>query len=302
MRYRKIIIFTVLSFLLLCVLAFFGLRIREVEVEGGSYYSKPEIVRSAMADPYSYHTLYFLAKSRLRGVPCLPFVQEIEVEWKRFDRITLHVYDKSISGCVKYMGQYIYFDKDGIVLQSLSKPMEGVPVVTGIKFGKFIVSQAFEVEDPELFNIIMNLSQLISHYQVKTDQIRFDGRDVTLYSGKVQVHLGKRDFYDDALAALASVLDKTSRKDLGGTIEMERFEPGDKIILKQNTPVQKKGNSEQEGDSDILPEGDETGQLDDSTSQEGDETGQLDDSTSQEGDESGQLDDSASQEGGESEQ
>lgn len=229
-------------------------------MEGGEYYSEQEIIRSALADPYSDHTLYFLVKSRLRGVPCLPFIQEIEVEWNRFDSITLHVYDKSISGCVKYMGQYIYFDKDGIVLQSLSKPMEGVPVVTGIKFGKFIVSQAFEVEDPELFDIIMNLSQLISHYKVKTDQIRFDGRDVTLYSGKVQVHLGKQEFYDDALAVLASVLNKANRKNLGGTIEMERFEPGDKIILKQNSPIPKK-NSEQEGEGSVqdgsVPEGDE---------------------------------------------
>lgn len=221
---------------------FFGARIRTVKVEGSRIYSDQQIIQSAMADKYAYHSLYFLIESRIRGVKCLPFTQEIEVEWHGISSITLHVYDKTISGCVKYMGQYIYFDKDGIVLQSLNKTMDGVPVVTGIKFGKFAINQAFDVDDDTLFETIMNLSQLISHYQVAVDQIQFKGKKVYLYSGKVKVSLGEKSFYDDDMAALSSVLAKTSEKKLSGTINMERFQPGDKIILKTNDPVDSKSN------------------------------------------------------------
>lgn len=232
MKYIKIIGGVILGLFLIIAGVFWFLRITDVKVEGGEIYSDQEIISSAMSDKYDYHTLYFLAKSKLGRVSCLPFVQEIDVEWKSPAAIVLHVYDKTISGCVKYMGQYIYFDKDGVVLQSLAEPMDGVPVVTGIKFGKFTLNEAFEVKDSSLFETIMNLSRLIRHYKVQVDQIKFDGKNVTLYSGKVEVYLGQKEFYDDDMAALASVLKKTNKKGLAGTIDMENFNSGDRIILK----------------------------------------------------------------------
>ncbi|OKZ83877.1 MAG: hypothetical protein BHW06_05120 [Clostridium sp. 44_14] len=232
MKHIKIIGGVILGLFLIIAGVFWFLRITDVTVEGGEIYSEQEIISSAMSDKYDYHTLYFLAKSKLGRVSCLPFVQEIDVEWKSPSAVVLHVYDKTISGCVKYMGQYIYFDKDGVVLQSLAEPMDGVPVVTGIKFGKFTLNEAFEVKDSSLFETIMNLSRLIRHYKVQVDQIKFDGKNVTLYSGKVEVYLGQKDFYDDDMAALASVLKKTNKKGLAGTIDMENFNSGDRIILK----------------------------------------------------------------------
>lgn len=232
MKHIKIIGGVILGLFLIIAGVFWFLRITDVTVEGGEIYSEQEIISSAMSDKYDYHTLYFLAKSKLGRVSCLPFVQEIDVEWKSPAAIVLHVYDKTISGCVKYMGQYIYFDKDGVVLQSLAEPMDGVPVVTGIKFGKFTLNEAFEVKDSSLFETIMNLSRLIKHYKVQVDQIKFDGKNVTLYSGKVEVYLGQKEFYDDDMAALASVLKKTNKKGLAGTIDMENFNSGDRIILK----------------------------------------------------------------------
>lgn len=232
MKHIKIIGGVILGLFLIIAGVFWFLRITDVTVEGGEIYSEQEIISSAMSDKYDYHTLYFLAKSKLGHVSCLPFVQEIDVEWKSPSAVVLHVYDKTISGCVKYMGQYIYFDKDGVVLQSLAEPMDGVPVVTGIKFGKFTLNEAFEVKDSSLFETIMNLSRLIRHYKVQVDQIKFDGKNVTLYSGKVEVYLGQKEFYDDDMAALASVLKKTNKKGLAGTIDMENFNSGDRIILK----------------------------------------------------------------------
>lgn len=253
-RFKKIIAIPA-AFVLGMALAFLVLQIREVRVEGSKFYSEQEIIQSAMSEKYSYHALYFFVKSRLGGISCLPFVQEIDVEWRGLDKITLHVYEKTISGCVKYMGQYVYFDKDGIVLQSLVDTMEGVPVVTGIPFGKFTLNQAFEVEDPTLFDSIMNLSQLINHYHVKVDQIRFHGKEVTLYAGKIQIYLGQKDFYDDDIAALSSVLKKAGRKGFSGTINMERYEPGDKIILDSNDTVQDTGAEDGSGDGQDSEDG-----------------------------------------------
>ena len=227
---RVIIVFVGIAVVFLAV--FFTLRIRTVQVKNSEIYSDEQIIGEAMADKYSYYTIYFWLVSHFGKVSCLPFTQEIEVEWNRFDSITLHAYDKTISGSVKYMGQYVFFDKDGIVLQSLPEPMDGVPVVSGIQFGKFTINEAFDVEEEGLFDVIMNISRLISHYKVPVDEIRFEGDEPRLYSGEVIVKLGKKDFYDDDMAALASVLKKARRKKLAGTINMEHYQSGDKIILK----------------------------------------------------------------------
>ncbi len=246
MRRYKGLMLIPLVLVLIVVLLFFTLRIQEVTVEGTKIYSQEEVVAHSMSGRFSNHTIYFWLLNRFKGVECLPFTQEIDVEWHSYNKITLHVYDKKISGCVKYMGQYVYFDKDGIVLQSLSDPMEGVPIVTGIEFGKFTMNQAFDVEDDSLFDTIMDLSLLIDHYNVQVDQIRFQKKKVTLYSGKIQIFLGEKQFYDDDLAVLSSVLQKANEEGMGGTIDMEHFEPGDKIVLKTNNNGQKQNDNSNE--------------------------------------------------------
>ena len=55
-----------------------------------------------------------------------------------------------------------------------------------------------------------------------------------LYSGKVRVFLGKKDMYDDELAALSDVLKTTAKRNLKGSIDMSDYHSGDKIILKKN--------------------------------------------------------------------
>ncbi|MCI5502014.1 MAG: cell division protein FtsQ/DivIB, partial [Lachnospiraceae bacterium] len=162
--------------------------------------------------------------------------------------VTLHVYDKTISGCIRYMGQYVYFDKDGIVLQSLSEHKNGVPIVTGIMFGDFTVGKAFDVDDDSLFEAIMNVSQLISYYNIDVSQIHVNKGEITIYSGKVRVILGKKKMYDDQMTALSSVLKTTSEKDMAGVIDMVNYKSGDKIILKtyQNNNNKKKNSKKEE--------------------------------------------------------
>ena len=41
------------------------------------------------------------------------------------------VYEKSVAGYVEYMGRYMYFDQDGIVVESSETRTEGIPQVTG---------------------------------------------------------------------------------------------------------------------------------------------------------------------------
>ena len=230
------------------VIIYFGFHIKNVKVEGTEIYTEEEIVNSVFTRELSDNELVFMIYNKIFGINKLPFVEDIDVKFNNNNTVTLHVYDKTISGCIRYMGQYVYFDKDGIVLQSLSEHKNGVPIVTGIKFGDFTVGKAFDVDDDSLFEAIMNVSQLISHYNIDVSQIHVNKGEITIYSGKVRVTLGKKKMYDDQMTALSSVLKTTSEKDMEGSIDMVNYEAGDKIILKtyQNNNNKKKNSKKEE--------------------------------------------------------
>ena len=228
--YYKVLI--VLGAVLVVVLfIIFGLKIKKVKVEGTEIYSKEEIVQSVFSRRFSDNELMFAIYRRLYGIAKLPFVEDIDVSYEGLHTVNLHVYDKTISGCIKYMGQYVYFDKDGIVLQSLQEKKEGVPVVTGIRFGDFTVGKPFNVKDDSLFATIMNLSQLIEHYHIEIKKISVRDGDIVLYTGNVKVFLGKKTMYDDEISALSSILETVKKEGLRGTIDMKSYKKGDNVSL-----------------------------------------------------------------------
>lgn len=232
--WKRILTGLIILAALICIL-FFAFRIEIVHVEGNEIYTESEIRQSVFQKKFQNNTICFWIYQQIFGIEGLPFIEEIEVEYNSRSEVTLQVYEKAISGCIKYMGQYVYFDKDGVVLQTLGEKMDNVPVVTGIEFGTFTVGEAFYVEDTSVFNAIMNISQFIDHYGMDVRRIHVRKGEFTLYSGNVKVCLGKKNLYDDEMAALSSVLETTGKKELSGTIHMENYQSGDKIILKKDT-------------------------------------------------------------------
>lgn len=227
----------------ICLFVFFGLRIEHVKVEGTKIYSEEEIKQSVFARKYSDNELFFMIFEKIYGINKLPFVEDIEVTFENRNTVTLRVYDKTISGCIKYMGQYVYFDKDGTVLQSMKEKKDGVPVVTGIKFGTFTVGEVFRIKDESLFTTIMNLSQLITHYDITIERLHVGEDQILLYSGGIKVILGKKTMYDDEMSALSGVLETTAKKKMSGTIDMQNFKVGDKIALKLDSENKKEKNT-----------------------------------------------------------
>lgn len=221
----------VIAGLLACLYLVF--HIDTVTVEGTEYYSDAEIKKLVFQRELSDNEVMLWIYEKTVGFGTLPFVETIDVEYHGPRTVTLRVYDKTISGCIKYMGQYVYFDKDGIVLQTLQEKKEGIPVVTGIDFGTFVVGEAFRVEDEEVFNSIMNLSQLVAHYQIPAKQIHVQAGELVLYTGNLKIFLGRKKLYDDELSNLSRVLEKASEEHLKlrGEIHMESYKDGDSIIV-----------------------------------------------------------------------
>lgn len=273
MKVLKRIFIGIVSIAAAVFLCYFIFHLDTVKVDGTEYYTDEEIRNAVFVRDFSDNEIMFFIYDKLFGINTLPFVEEIEAEYHNPRSMTLHVYDKKISGCINYLGQYVYFDKDGIVLQTIPELIEGIPVVTGINFGNFTVGQPFQVADDSVFDSIMNVSQQISHYSIPVDEIKVSDGAIRLVIASLKVDLGKKKRYDDAMADLAGVIEKAQEEKikLTGTINMENYQSGDRIVVK---PSEKKKSKSKKAQASPSPdpnsgndEGSESGQSGDSDSE-----------------------------------
>lgn len=230
-RYWKILILLALLVFLFLFL-FFGFRIQTVTVSGCSYYTEEEIRNMIFTSPWEYNSLVLYVKNKFIGTKEYPFIQKMTISRKGRHEVKIQVYEKALTGCVKYMNQFIYFDKDGIVLECAEKAIDNIPYITGIEYQGFTLYEKLKVSDEAVFNRILSLSQLLQRHEFPLDRIHFseDGA-VMLQTEKIKIYLGKREFYDEPVAALAEILPTILKKDLKGKIYMENYTTGDDIIF-----------------------------------------------------------------------
>lgn len=227
--------------LVLFLAVFVGGRIRTVSVVGCSYYTDEEIEKQMMTDPVTKNTfgLYF-TYARGKGIS-LPFVNQIKVKIQSWNSVEIVISEKIIIGCIKYMGEYLYFDGDGVVVESTTTQQEGIPLIEGVHFRKMNLYEPLEVEEDAVFQEIMGISQLLNKYEIETNKVVFDSKNkVTLYVDDIQVRLGKRDRYDVQIAELSKLLPKARKRQLKGVLDMENFTEGqDQIIFQKETEPKK---------------------------------------------------------------
>lgn len=158
----------------------------------------------------------------------IPFVEEYTVKMNSMQEITINVYEKSIIGCLKYMGEYMYFDKDGIVVEVTTSELDGIVEVTGIGFDHIVWNEKIPVEDEETFRTILDITQLLVNYGLKIDSMKIDSDlNTTLSFGNVKVELGENDdTMSGKISDLASIVPQM--EDTPGVLDMTEYSTNDK--------------------------------------------------------------------------
>ena len=208
-----------------------------VIVDEGKHYTKNEVKNMVIKSVFDYNSVYLFLKNRYNEQEPIPFVEYIDVIWVDKNTIKLKVYDKNIIGCTNFMNEYVYFDKDGYVVETSSKKEDEIPYITGIDFEELTLNSKIKVADEDIFELILNVTQQISKYELQIDEINFDKNyNLTLYSGGVTILLGKQKTYDEQLAKLKSTLEEANKEKLSGVLHMEKYKEGqDRIIFDKNS-------------------------------------------------------------------
>ena len=237
-RNKKIILFVVIVVLVISLastVTYLNQKytIQNIYVDGNVHYTADEIKEFVMGDALSGNSLYLSLKYRMKGIENIPFVSALDVSILSPDTIRIVVYEKALAGYVEYLGQYMYFDKDGYVVESSGIRTAGVPQITGLEFDHIVLGEALPVENPDVFASILNITKMLKKYELESDKIYFNkSGDITVYFGEVKVSLGNDTAtLEDKLMLLPEFLPSLEGKK--GTLQMQTYdESGGKYTFK----------------------------------------------------------------------
>ncbi|MBD5476792.1 MAG: cell division protein FtsQ [Lachnospiraceae bacterium] len=225
---KRMVILSVTLLLLLFVLVggyvyiIQNYTVTTVYVEGNVHYTNEEIIEMVMGGGLGNNSLFLSMKYKDKGMEDIPFIQTMDVEIEAKDTIRIIVYEKALAGYVSYLGRYVYFDKDGIVVETSTEETEGIPQVTGLSFDHVILHEPLPVEKTDVFDEILNITQQLERYSMSADRIYFDpSYQVTLMFGEAKVALGDDRYIDEKIMKLQYILPDLLGKE--GTLNMREY-------------------------------------------------------------------------------
>lgn len=219
---HKIYAFFVLTLgILILVLAMLLLfHIQQIEVEGNDYCTDKEIAELAGTDRFSTNSLYVLAKFAFGRGDTLPCLDSIKVSLKAPWSLKIKVEEKPIVGYLYDDTEYVYFDKEGLVVDKSTVPVEGVPCVEGLEVSEMEEYKLLETEASQIFEEILETSQELKKQDLTAKKIVCDQDRIYLYIEQICVSLGNS--VDSAkIAQISPILKELDGQE--GTLHLESY-------------------------------------------------------------------------------
>ena len=222
---KGMIISALVGILVLAALVIFGLfRVKEVVISGNSIYKAADLQKAVMQDGLCKNTLYLLWKYKddARVEEELPFLSSLEVKMITPYKVQIRVYEKPEIGYILSGTDYIYFDRDGLIVEISKEFHKNIPQVTGLTMDKAVLYEKLPIKDEDLFRTTVSLARSLDKNELVPQEIKFDKKkEMTLYFTSVKVLLGADKELEEKVAALKSIHEKL--ESMEGTLHMETF-------------------------------------------------------------------------------
>lgn len=208
-------------------------RIQEVGVVGSTHYSEEQIKKIVLRGPLAGNSVLApLLCSRDRTEE-ISFIDAIDVSYVNPHEVLISIKEKQSIGCVRYLDCYVYFDREGVVIESTVEKDGEVPYYEGMEPGSVCIDQPLAVRSSQFLDTAVNLFQIFQTGVADPDRIRIDGKSaLTLFYGEIQVMLGKDKYLDDKMARVDAILPMLEGKK--GTLHMENITSERKTVTFEN--------------------------------------------------------------------
>ena len=92
----------------------------------------------------------------------MPFVEGYSVSMTGRDTICISVKEKKVVGCIPYLDNYIYFDRNGVFVEGLKTRDEKVPFFDGIQVDKVVLNEKLPLKGKTILNTAVALVNYFS--------------------------------------------------------------------------------------------------------------------------------------------
>lgn len=238
---RKLINGILLFCLFLCVLLAVYLilqrvyKLEEIKVEGLTYYTEEDFLNRILDKKMKKNTLLLRLDEKLHHRSEIPYIEDYEIISEGKNKIKVMVYEKILVGCVNVMGDYLYFDKDGLVTESSAEWKSQVPLIKGLVFDRILLHEKLKIEREELYLQILNLTKLLNEYSIPVRVITFNSRgEVELTTDHHLFQLGKREAYNLQIQKISDIFPSIKDRELSIDLSDYNGGSGDLIARPRN--------------------------------------------------------------------
>lgn len=226
-RKKKALLFVLVCFLLLAILALVGItgfKLKKVQVSGNELYSDQQIKDSVLNDEYSWNTLYVFFKYKLFHMKEIPFIDEMEIQLRSPNKIQIKVYEKAIIGYIEANDQNVYFDKDGFVVEISKRRIENVPKVEGIECREVVVYEKLSLKDENALSLLLTFSHQLQKYERIPQTIAFgENNGLSADFGSIRAEIGDAQYLIEKVMRLDAIMPQLKGKK--GVLHLENWTP-----------------------------------------------------------------------------
>lgn len=209
--------------------------VQKVVVKGNELYSDEQIKEWVLNDEYSWNTLYVFLKYRFMEAEDKPFIDTMEITMKPPHVINIEVYEKGMLGYlyIDAVGQNVYFDKDGFVVETSPDVIEDVPKITGLNCNEVVLYEKLKLQQNGVLKDLLNITNMLKKYGLVADEISYESTgDFKLHFGDIDIKVGETRGLEDKIVRIQNILPQLEGKK--GVLHMENWTENNTDIVFKN--------------------------------------------------------------------
>lgn len=266
-KQKKYILGGIGACLLAGVIFFFTyFQVKEVEVMGSSHYTEEEIKDMILRGPMAENSILAPMLYSTNDPGDIPFVEGFTVTRSNRSTIVIGLKEKKPVGCIPYLDNYIYFDRNGIFIEGEKTRDEKVPFFDGISASRVIRDEKLPIKDTVL-NTAVALSTIFSKNDSLPDHIEFnESYEISLLYGDITVNLGKDVNLEDKMTRVIAILPQLSgqkgilhAENVSSTVKTITFEAEVEEVTAENWTGGYDENGDYTGDGEYDENGEYVG-------------------------------------------
>lgn len=206
-------------------------HVQKVDVEGTKIASQTDIEEWVQEDPLTVNSLYTFFKFKTGRYELPVYLEDVKVSLSLPWEVKVQVTEKEIIACVPYKGNYVYIDKDGLVMKISNQLDAGIPYIEGVNVQKADQFKVLKVKEEKLTTYVENIIHEVKKNDISPDKIVWEEDSMNIYFGEICVELGKMN-YGVKIEQLPPILQSLEGK--AGVLRMEHYsETGESISFEE---------------------------------------------------------------------